>query len=82
MDTNGLLQLSWINIKSAIVYGVIAVCLYIISKGTVFGLDWKILVDVGVMAILTSFTKNFFTTNSGDFAGVIKVVDVPPIASK
>lgn len=75
---NGLLQLSWINIKSALIYGAIAVCLYIISKGTVFGLDWKILVDVGVMAILTSFTKNFFTTDAGDFAGVVKVVDAPP----
>lgn len=78
MNTKGLLQLSWINIKSAIVYGVLALCVYIISKGSVFGLDWKILVDVFILAILTSFVKNFFTTDSGDFAGVVKVVDAPP----
>ena len=75
---NGILSLSWINIKSSIVYGLLGVCVYVISKGTVFGLDWHILVDVGVIGILTSLTKNFFTTDSGDFAGVVKVVDAPP----
>lgn len=76
-NMNGILTLSWINIKSALVYGLIALILYVISTGSVFGLDWHILVNTAVMAILTSFVKNFFTNNDGKFANVVEVVDAP-----
>lgn len=74
---NGIGQLSWVNIKSAIVYGLLAVILAIIAKGSIFALDWRVLVDIGVMGVLTSFVKNIFTTNNGNFAGVVKVIDTP-----
>lgn len=67
-------KISIVNIKSALVYGLLAVILAIIAKGSIFLLDWRVLVDVGVMGILTSFAKNFFTTDSGNFAGVIRVI--------
>lgn len=73
---SGILELSWINIKSGLIYGLLAVIVYVISKGSVFGLDWKTLVDVGVLGLLTSLVKNFFTSDNGKFAGVIKVI--PP----
>jgi len=73
---NGIFKLSWVNIQSAIIYGLIAVILYIISKGSIFGLEWKVLVDVGVLALLSSFVKNIFTTEKGNFVGVVKVI--PP----
>ena len=74
---NGIGAISWVNVKSAIVYGLVAVILFIIAKGSIFGLDWRVITDVGIMAILTSFVKNFLTTNEGNFAGVVKVVDEP-----
>ena len=73
---NGILKLSWVNVQSALVYGFVAVALLIISKGTVFGLDLKELVDTLVLGILASLVKNLFTTESGNFAGVVKVI--PP----
>jgi len=69
---NGILKLDVNNVKSAVVYGVVAIALVIISQGTIFGLDWKQLADVGVVAVLTSLVKNLFTTNDGNFAGIIK----------
>lgn len=77
MKTNGIGVISWINVKSALVYGLLAVILAIIAHGSIFGLDKYALVDVAVMGILTSFVKNFLTTNDGNFAGVVKVIDAP-----
>jgi len=73
---NGLGKLSVENLQSAIVYGLLAVALFVISKGTVFGLDWKALVDVGVLGVLTSLVKNLLTTDKGNFVGAVKVI--PP----
>lgn len=69
-----MLKLDWSNVKSALVYSVLAVALYIISKGSVFGLDWKIMVDVAVLGLLTSLTKNLLTTDNGKFLGVTTVI--------
>lgn len=70
---NGILKLSLENVKSAIVYGLLAVALFVISKGSVFGLDWHALVDVGVLGLLTSLVKNLLTTNEGNFVGLVGV---------
>ena len=74
---NGILKLSWVNVWSALVYGVLAMAQYVISQGTVIGLYWKILVDVGVLGLLSSLIKNILTTNQGNFVGLIKVI--PPV---
>jgi hypothetical protein len=71
---NGLLKLSKENLQSAIVYGLLSIALLIISKGTVFGLDWKVLLDVGILGILTSLVKNLLTTEKGNFIGTVKVI--------
>lgn len=69
------------NIKSALVYGVLvgllAVFGYIYKLGDVFKIDWKVLVNVGSSAFIgftISLIKNFLTTNSGKFLGVINVI--------
>lgn len=76
-NMNGIGKLSWVNVKSALVYGIVAVMLAIIANKTILGLDWIVLLDVGIMAVLTSFVKNLLTTNEGNFAGITKVVDEP-----
>lgn len=70
---NGIFKLDLANVRSAVVYGVVAVAVVVISEGTVFGLDWKVLTDVGVIAVLTSLVKNLLTTDSGQFVGVVGV---------
>lgn len=77
MKTNGIGVISWINVKSALVYGLLAVLMAIIANKSIFGLDWRVLVDTAVMGVLVSFVKNFLTTNDGKFAGVVKVIDAP-----
>lgn len=81
------MKLDWVNIRSAIVYGVVAIILgallaivnYIIDAGTIFGLDWKIVIDKGAMAALGAFVavvsivKNLLTTDRGNFLGAVKV---------
>lgn len=71
---NGIFKLSWVNVYSAIIYGLLAMALYVISKGTIFGLDWKVLLDIGALGLLSSLIKNIFTTNEGNFVGLIKVI--------
>ena len=73
-NMSGIFKLAKENIYSAIIYGVLSVALYIISKGTVFGLDLKAIIDIGILAILTSFVKNFLTTSEGKFAGLVDTV--------
>jgi glycyl-tRNA synthetase alpha subunit len=73
---SSIFKLNLQNVYSAIIYGVLAIALYIIAQGSVFGLDWKTIVDVGILAILTSFVKNFLTTSEGKFANVVDTVGV------
>ena len=77
---NGLGKLDWINIKSAIIYGLIigvgAMFAVAIGVGDLWKLDWHVLVNAGVFALLGSLVKNLLTTNSGNFAGIVKVI--PP----
>ena len=69
---NGIFKLTKNNLKSAVVYGLVAVAVVIISEGTIFGLDWKALTDVGILAVLTSIVKNLLTTDTSEFLGIVK----------
>lgn len=77
---NGIGLLSWVNVKSALVYGLVAGVLatvaYMLSVGDVFVLDWKLVLNNFVFGFLTSVVKNMATTNEGNFLGVTKVI--PP----
>jgi len=78
-----MLKLSWVNVKSALVYGglwaLLAVMVEIKAVGNIFALDWQALANVGVMAFIAFvivLLKNLFTTDNGNFMGVVKVA--PP----
>jgi hypothetical protein len=78
-----MFTINWINVKSALVYGVLSALLamgiYAIGVNDVFGLNWKEVVNAGVFGLLTvlvSLIKNLLTTGGGDFLGLIKVI--PP----
>lgn len=85
---NGIGKINWINVKSALVNGVCAMVLFfvisvvasVLQHNSIFGIDWKDVIDKGVMAALAVFAvmlslfRNFFTTNDGNFAGVVKVI--------
>ena len=85
---NGILTLTWENVKGALVSGVItgvvlgilAMLGYILQVGDLFGLDWKVLINTGAMAAISglvagvSVIKNLLTTNSGNFLGTTKIV--------
>ena len=78
---NGIFKLNNSNVKSALVYGLLwgllAVLLEVQSAGGIFNLDWKSIIDVGVLAVIASvisLLKNLFTTDSGNFLGVVKVI--------
>lgn len=85
---NGLFKIDWVNIKSAIVHGILGMILgaalsiatYIYQAGSVFGLDWHIVVDKGAISALGIFVSicsvlnNLLTTDRGNFLGSIKVV--------
>lgn len=85
---NGIFTLTWANVKSAIVYGLLvlvasfglSVIQSIFHAGSIFGLDWKHIVDTAVIATLPigiaslSILKNLLTDSSGNFLGVTKVI--------
>ena len=80
-----LFTLSWINIKSALVSGIImgilAIAAYIIGVGNIFTLDFHTLINAGVLAALVtivSLIKSFLTTSRGSVVGVQVV---PPITN-
>lgn len=84
----GFLNLNWANIKSALVYGfmtlavvfALSVVQSIQAAGTIFGLDWKEIVDKGVvgtmpvLVIAISLLKNILTTDKGKFLGAVTVI--------
>lgn len=84
----GLFTLNWANIKSAIVYGLMAMFFAAIinftdsvkDNGSIFGLDWHNIIDTTAMAVLGSFVslvsvlKNLLTTDQGNFLGFVKVI--------
>lgn len=84
----GMFNLTWSNVKSALIYGVLSLVvmfLYtvgnsIIDAGTIFGLDWKAILDKGVVESLSVFVfgvsilKNLLTNNRGEFLGLTEVI--------
>lgn len=78
---NGIFKLDWANIKSALVYGLLwallAMAIDIEKAGSIFNIDWKMIVDGGAIAFIAavvSLLKNLLTTNQGNFLGVVKVI--------
>lgn len=85
---NGIFKLDKANIKSAIVYGLVTMAVVfilsaaesVLKAGTIFGIDWKHVVDVATLAAVSIFVasvsviKNMLTTNAGNFLGIAKVV--------
>lgn len=85
---NGLFKLNWVNVKSAIVYGLVSMAFAAIvtfgeaikAHGSIFGLDWHNIIDTTAMAVLgafvtlTSVIKNLLTTEKGNFLGAVKVI--------
>jgi len=83
-----MFNLNWANIKSAVVYGLMTLAaLFVLSvaqsiqdAGTVFGLDWKGIIDRGVVAtipaivVVVSLFKNILTTDKGKFLGAVTVI--------
>ena len=74
------LMLSKENLKSALVYafllGSLAMFIYVQDLGSIFLIDWKVLVNTGAMALIgaiISLIKNLLTTNEGKFLGAVKV---------
>jgi hypothetical protein len=84
---NGLFTIDWVNVKSAIVYGlltmalafILAVAEGVLKEGSIFGIDWSMVIDRGVLVSLgvfvsmVSIIKNLLTTKRGDFLGTMKV---------
>lgn len=89
---NGIGTLTWANIKSALIYGVLmAVVTFVlvvmnsvITHGSIYGLDWPNVIDQGVLAVLAvlaagaSLLKNLLTDNQGQFLGITKTTDTAP----
>lgn len=84
----GLFNLTWENIKSAVIYGLLTIFIVfvlsviesILSAGTIFGIDWKSIIDksvlasLGVLVMFVSMIKNMLTTSSGKFLGAVDVI--------
>lgn len=75
---NGLLTLSWGNVKSALISGLVMAILAIIgyaqSVGDFSSLNLRTLINVGIFAglgVIQSLIKNFLTSNKGNFLGVV-----------
>lgn len=75
-----IFTINWLNVKSALVTGiltaVLAIAVYLVSLGDVYKANTHDLVNVGSLALLTtliSLIKSFLTTSDGKFLGAVKV---------
>lgn len=85
---DGLFTISKENVLSAITYGILAVLVTflavigaaILQHGSIFGLDWKDIIDKGAIAVIglimvgISLLKNWLTNNEGKFLSLFKVI--------
>ena len=69
--------LNWTNIKSALVVAILgavaAVLINVVGTGSIFGLDWKGIANVGALSLFTGLIdliKSLLTNNKGVIAGV------------
>lgn len=75
---NNMFDLSWGNVKSALVTALVTALLgmagYVIGLNDVFKIDFHSLVNIGSLSALTaiiSLLKNFLTSERGEFLGVV-----------
>lgn len=85
---NGLFTLTWSNVKSAVTYGVLTLAVTfalsiaqsVLHAGSIFGLDWKQIVDSAVIGtipaliVIISLAKNLLTNSKGNFLGAVEVI--------
>jgi hypothetical protein len=85
---NGLFKLTSANVRSALVYGalffiltlLLAIAQNVLNAGTIFGLNWKYIIDSSVIATLPalivglSLLKNLLTNDKGQFLGFTEVI--------
>lgn len=76
MNNSKLFQFKWLEVKSAVISGLLMALLVIassiIASGSIYGLNWSNLLDVGVMAFITSMVsliKSILTNEVGEFLG-------------
>jgi di/tricarboxylate transporter len=58
---------------SAVLVALFAVIQYFLNLGDIFAVDWKTLLNLGVLTALGSLVKNVLTNSEGLIGGVIKV---------
>lgn len=75
-----IFRVSWVDVLDALVFGLLTGLVVIgtemIAAKTIWGLDWRTLLNSGVIAfvgVITAFIKTLLTTSTGKFAGVIKI---------
>lgn len=84
----GLFKLSWANVKSAIVYGlltflaafILSIVQQVLDAGTFLGLNWVHIIDSSAVSTLPlmivglSIIKNLLTNSKGEFLGITNVI--------
>lgn len=69
-----MLKLNWKNVLGAIVSAILAAVIgYILSVADIFSLDFKELINVGVLAGLASILKVLSTDDKGLLIGSVPV---------
>ena len=61
---------------SGLLMGLLVVLVEIVQTGSIWGLEWKTLLNLGILAVITSmisFLKSLLTTDSGNFLGKVKI---------
>lgn len=85
---NGFLTLTKSNIQSAVIYGILTAAVTfvlnvgnaVIDHGSIYGIDWKTVLDQGAVAVigvfvtLISLLKNLLTNAQGKFLGLWDVI--------
>lgn len=70
-------MITFTNVKSALVSGVIAallaVGLLVVTNGDIFNLDWRVIANTAVITLIASVIKVLGTTRKGNFAGAVRV---------
>lgn len=84
----GLFNVNWVNIKSAIVYGLLTMVVTFIASvavtvyhaGTFYGIDWAHTIDqagieaLGFFVAGISVLKNILTNDKGKFLNTVTVI--------
>lgn len=77
MDNTNIGKISMSDVRSAVISaviaGVVAILFSIVKGGDIFALDWKLVTNAGVIAMVASLLKNLSTDRFGNFAGITRV---------